>query len=100
LGDVLLHLVKRIDQEMGNDRHVGSMEEKLIYYRSVVPPALQRNFTNDMPMMVYGRFHSYVQYKATQLGSDPHVISRELADVIVQELVHEGETMGVLLPNA
>lgn len=75
------------------------MEEKLIYYRSVVPPALQRNFTDDMPMMVYGRFHSYVQYKATELGSDVNVISRELADMIVQDLVQEADKMGVLVQN-
>ncbi|KAL3930149.1 MAG: hypothetical protein SGBAC_011886 [Bacillariaceae sp.] len=99
LGDVLLHLVKRIDQEKAKDRHIGSMEEKLIYYRSVVPPALQRNFTDDMPMMVYGRFHSYVQFKATQLGSDANVISRELADLIVQDLVQEADKMGVLVQN-
>mmetsp|Transcript_4519 Transcript_4519/g.10670 ORF Transcript_4519/g.10670 Transcript_4519/m.10670 type:complete len:528 (+) Transcript_4519:109-1692(+) len=97
LGNVLEHFVNRIDQEKGKDRHVGSMEEKLNYYRSVVPPALQKNFTDDMPMMVYGRFHSYVQYKATELESDPNVISRELADVIVQELVQQGDKMGVLL---
>ncbi|CAJ1961405.1 unnamed protein product [Cylindrotheca closterium] len=103
LGDILLHLVNRIDQESkGKDRHIGSMEEKLNYryYRSVSPPALQRMFTDEMPMMVYGRFHSYVQCRATQLGSDPDVISRQLADVIVQELVQEGEKMEVLMPNA
>lgn len=97
LGKVLLHLVNRIDQEKGIDRHIGTMEEKLNYYRSVVLPALHSGFTKDVPMMVYGRFHSFVQYKATELGSDPNVISRELADLIVLELVQEGEKMGVFL---
>ena len=68
-------------------------------------------FDDDMPMMVYAKFHSYVQQRAIDInvaaaasnvgptttsndGSDV-TITKTVADTIVKELVHEGIDMGL-----
>lgn len=110
LSRILYHWVNRIDQETDsvgkpsavsngvneqNQRYVGDMETKLYWYKESVPPALQEAFGKDAPMMVYARFHSIVQHRALSLCGDPNAITEKVADSIVQDMVQEGETMGL-----
>ena len=41
---------------------IGDMERKLQEYKTAAPPACGDAFQHDAPMMVYARFHSYVQH--------------------------------------
>ena len=110
LSRILYHWVNRIDQETGgiekqcaasngvndqNPRYVGDMETKLYWYKESVPPALQDAFGKDAPMMVYARFHSIVQHRALSLCGDPNAITEKVADSIIQDMVQEGEIMGL-----
>jgi len=124
LGRILNHLVERVtqryestittnhqgrrddddddDDDTANDgdgtqrtRYIGDLEQQLDHYKAMVPPALQKSFQKDAPMMVYGRFHSYVQQRAIEMEGEPCAITRGVADSIVQELVREGESMGL-----
>jgi len=90
------------DDDTANDgdgtqrtRYIGDLEQQLDHYKAMVPPALQKSFQKDAPMMVYGRFHSYVQQRAIEMEGEPCAITRGVADSIVQELVREGESMGL-----
>ena len=112
LGKILSHFVKRVTQSVStDDRYIGDMEEKLNQYKSMVPHKLRHMFDDDMPMMVYAKFHSYVQQRAIDInvgaaasnvgptttsndGSDV-TITKTVADTIVKELVHEGIDMGL-----
>jgi len=92
LGKILTQFVERIVKDDGG-RYIGDMEKQLEQYKTMAPLALRQNFDNDTPMMVYGRFHSYVQQRAIEIEGEPCAITRVVADSIVQELVQEGEGM-------
>lgn len=98
LGKILVQFVERIVKDDGDvkdkqleTRYIGDMEKQLEQYKAMVPFALRKNFDNDTPMMVYGRFHSYVQQRAIEIEGEPCAITRVVADSIVKELVLQGE---------
>ena len=117
LGDILKHFVKRIVTTSTNNRYVGDMEQKLEQFKLAVPPKLHDMFRDDNPMMVYAKFHSYVQQRAIEMYNarnsssmiitddttpaattvtNPNtIITKDVADTIVQELVQEGINMGL-----
>jgi hypothetical protein len=101
LGKILESLVERVQKEYPKTkdngkketRYIGDMEQQLEQYKAMVPPALRKNFQKDTPVMVYGRFHSYVQQRSIEIEGDPRAITRAVADSIVNELVQEGERL-------
>lgn len=91
---ILDSLVQQVTtQSTYNTRRIGDMEQRLEEFKSAVPPAMQEAFGSDQPMMVYARFHSYVQERAVQLEGSSSTISRRVADSIVREMVALGERM-------
>ena len=114
LGNILIHFVKRIVATSTHNRYIGDMEHKLEQFKLAVPPKLHDMFRDDNPMMIYAKFHSYVQQRAiemynarnsssmiitddtTTMVTNPNsIITKDVADSIVQELVQEGIRMGL-----
>lgn len=90
---ILYRLVEETTTATNSARHIGDMEQRLEEFKAATPGHMQKAFSSDKPMMVYARFHSYVQQRAIQLEGNSGNISRRVADSIVQEMVSLGERM-------
>eukprot|EP00797_Seminavis_robusta_P026754 Sro492_g153830.1 Protein of unknown function (DUF1524) (361) ;mRNA; r:22518-23600 len=95
LERILEHLVERVTTEKPKEeRYVGNMEKQLEMQLAMAPVAMQESlFPEDMPMMVYAKFHSWVQKRANDLEGDANAITIAVADSVVRDLVREGESM-------
>merc|ERR1711907_341421 len=92
---ILRHLVDHVVVK-DSRRYVGDMERRLKELEMAVPDQFRDSFSSDSPMMVYARFHSYVQQRAMQLEKgNPNAISRIVVDSIVREMVMVGESIGL-----
>lgn len=87
---ILETLAKSILMGKGT-RYIGDMEKQVKKYKEATPSHMQEAFSDDKPMMIYARFHSYVQKRAMEMeNGNPNAISQKVAKSIVLEMVRIG----------
>lgn len=98
LSLILYQLVAEKQQSQGHhSRYVGEMERTLLQYKLMTPVMLRDVYADNSPMMVYGKFHSYVQEQAKIISenNDPNAITKQVGEYIIKEMIIVGERMGL-----